>query len=87
MDVALGRSEARQCKRIVFHEGLARMSRDENSATRVLVSVHSELQNHTRPFERKIYQVADTVYVAIGWGIANIIMVEGPDGVVIIDTG
>jgi alkyl sulfatase BDS1-like metallo-beta-lactamase superfamily hydrolase len=54
---------------------------------KVPVSVHPELREHTRLFDKKIHKVADNVYVAVGWGIANIIMVDGTDGVVIMDTG
>ena len=53
----------------------------------VPVSINSELQEHTRLFERKIYKVGENVYCAVGYNLANIIMVEGDDGIVIVDTG
>lgn len=49
--------------------------------------IHAELKEHTRLFDKKIYRVADNVYSAVGWGLANIIMVVGDDGIIIVDTG
>lgn len=48
---------------------------------------HPELKSHTAHFEKKIYKVSDNVYSAVGWGLANTIMVEGQDGIIIVDTG
>ena len=45
-----------------------------------------ELADHTAEFKQEIIRVADGVYVAVGYGIANSILVEGKDGTVIIDT-
>ena len=53
----------------------------------VPASINPELKEHTKLFERKIYKVGDNVYCAVGYNLANIIMVEGKDGVVIVDTG
>ncbi|MEW6332781.1 MAG: alkyl sulfatase dimerization domain-containing protein [Thermodesulfobacteriota bacterium] len=41
---------------------------------------------HSREFEKKIHRVTDGVYAAVGYGIANAIMLVGKDGVVIVDT-
>ncbi|MFA5078645.1 MAG: MBL fold metallo-hydrolase, partial [Dehalococcoidia bacterium] len=49
--------------------------------------IHPELKEHTLLFERKIYKIGENVYCAVGYNLANIIMVEGKDGVVIVDTG
>jgi len=46
----------------------------------------AELAEHTAEFKREVIRVADGVYVAIGYGIANSILLEGKDGTVIIDT-
>ncbi len=54
---------------------------------RVPPSIHPELAEHSKLYEKKIYKVADSVHVAVGYGIANIVMVEGTDGIVIVDTG
>lgn len=54
---------------------------------RVAPSIHPELAEHTRIFAKKIYKVGDSVHCAVGYGLANIILIEGPGGVIIIDTG
>ena len=36
--------------------------------------------------KREIVKVLDNIYVAINFGLANCIMIEGEDGVIIIDT-
>ena len=45
-----------------------------------------ELANHTGEFKREIIKVTDGVYVAIGYGLANSVLLEGTDGVIIVDT-
>src|SRR5262245_49687184 len=50
-------------------------------------SIHPELKEHTRRFDKKIYKIADNVYSAVGWDLANTIMVEGDSGIIIVDTG
>jgi alkyl sulfatase BDS1-like metallo-beta-lactamase superfamily hydrolase len=50
-------------------------------------SIHPELKEHTKHFKRKVYTVTDGVYQAVGWNLANTIMVEGNDGIIIIDVG
>ncbi|EPG74326.1 metallo-beta-lactamase domain protein [Leptospira fainei serovar Hurstbridge str. BUT 6] len=37
-------------------------------------------------FERRIYKVADGIYSAVGYGIANSILIVGKDGLIIVDT-
>lgn len=46
----------------------------------------AELADHTAEFKQEVIRVADGVYVAVGYGIANSILIEGKDGRVIIDT-
>jgi alkyl sulfatase BDS1-like metallo-beta-lactamase superfamily hydrolase len=46
----------------------------------------AELADHTAEFKQEVIQVADGVYVAVGYGIANSILIEGKDGTVVIDT-
>ena len=53
----------------------------------VAPSIHPELREHTEHFRKKIYKISDNVYSAVGWGLANTIMVVGDDGVIIVDTG
>jgi len=41
---------------------------------------------HSREFEKAVIAVADNVHVAVGYGLANSIMIEGDDGLIIVDT-
>lgn len=45
-----------------------------------------DLAAHTAEFERGVVEVTDGVHVAIGFGLANSILIEGDDGVIIVDT-
>src|SRR5210317_630175 len=44
-----------------------------------------DLAAHTAEFRPEVIEVTDGVYVAIGFGLANCILLEGDDGVVIVD--
>jgi alkyl sulfatase BDS1-like metallo-beta-lactamase superfamily hydrolase len=44
------------------------------------------LAAHSEEFKPEVIKVTDGVYVAVGYGIANSILLEGTDGVVIVDT-
>jgi len=46
---------------------------------------NKELAGHTAEFKQEIIKVTDGVYVAIGYGLANSILLEGQDGVVVVD--
>jgi len=48
-------------------------------------TVAPSLWAHSAEFERDVIEVTNGVYVAVGFALANSIMVEGDDGVVIID--
>lgn len=50
-------------------------------------AIHPHLAAHGKLFERKIHRVGDRVYCAVGYGLANIIAIDGPGGMVVIDTG
>lgn len=54
---------------------------------RVSPSVHAELAEHSKLYAKKVYKIGTHVYCAVGFGLANIIMVEGDTGIVIVDTG
>lgn len=65
---------------------------DEKSETREFPNypdqpeVNPEFDEHTSKFSPpKVQEVTDGVYVAIGYGLANSVMVEGDDGLIIID--
>nr|XP_061812131.1 linear primary-alkylsulfatase-like [Nerophis lumbriciformis] len=66
---------------------LVTLGRVASESTPVQPSIHPELARHTLHFEKKIYKVADNVYSAVGWNIANIVMIVGDDGIVLVDAG
>lgn len=41
---------------------------------------------NTEYSEKEVVKVGENIYVAIGWALANSIMIEGDDGVIIVDT-
>ena len=46
-------------------------------------AIHPDLGAHGTLFERKIHRVGDRVYCAVGYNLANIIAVVGPEGMVV----
>ena len=44
------------------------------------------LREHSKLFEKEVVEVTDGVHVAVGFGLANSIMLEGDDGIIIVDT-
>jgi alkyl sulfatase BDS1-like metallo-beta-lactamase superfamily hydrolase len=48
--------------------------------------VHPDLAQHTEEFKPEVIEVTDGVHVAVGYGLANSIMIEGEGGVIIVDT-
>jgi len=57
----------------------------EKAQFKALSSVEG-LKKHSLEFKKRVEKVCDGVYVAIGYGLANSIMIEGDDGVIIVDT-
>lgn len=49
--------------------------------------VNQRLLDHSKVMEQKIYQVAGNVYSAVGFGLQNPLMIEGDDGIIIVDPG
>lgn len=47
--------------------------------------VHPGLAAHALRFDKRVEQVADRVFVAIGYGLANTVMVVGDGGIVVVD--
>ncbi len=45
-----------------------------------------QLEAHSAEFRPEVIKVTDGVYVAVGYGLANSILIEGDDGVIIVDT-
>ncbi len=50
------------------------------------VESNPDLAAHTAEFKKDIIKITDGVYVAIGYGLANSTLLEGRDGVIIVDT-
>ncbi|MGB0387953.1 MAG: alkyl/aryl-sulfatase [Ardenticatenaceae bacterium] len=51
------------------------------------IGAHPLLVEHSEEFNKpEVINVTDGVYVAIGFGIANSVLIEGDDGVIIVDT-
>lgn len=50
------------------------------------VGANKSLQEHSKLFRKGVEKVTDNLYVAIGYGISNSIMIEGSDGLIIVDT-
>ncbi len=57
----------------------------EESPEPLAVGSHPDLAAHSAEFRQEVIKVTDGVYVAIGFGLANCILLEGDDGVVIVD--
>jgi alkyl sulfatase BDS1-like metallo-beta-lactamase superfamily hydrolase len=73
---------------IIFFTALALLLGSCRTAEKGLPNIaeNRKLADHSREFEKRIHKVADGVYSAVGYGIANVIMLVGTDGVIIIDT-
>ncbi|MEH7377986.1 alkyl sulfatase dimerization domain-containing protein [Neobacillus drentensis] len=48
---------------------------------------NSMLIDHSKNFEKRIVKITDGVYQVIGVGLANTTMIEGKNGMIIVDTG
>ena len=51
----------------------------------VKISQTEVLKNQKKQFKKGVYKVTDGVYVAVGFGLANSILVLGPTGKIVID--
>jgi alkyl sulfatase BDS1-like metallo-beta-lactamase superfamily hydrolase len=50
------------------------------------VPADSALMAHSNEFRREMIEVTHGVYVAVGFGLANCVLLEGKNGVIIVDT-
>ncbi|MEW6265226.1 MAG: alkyl sulfatase dimerization domain-containing protein [Thermodesulfobacteriota bacterium] len=50
------------------------------------VGANKSLVEHSRLFKKGVEKVGDNIYVAIGYGISNSILIEGVDGAIVVDT-
>ncbi|MGP7796112.1 alkyl sulfatase dimerization domain-containing protein [Sphingomonas sp. CLY1604] len=46
----------------------------------------AELRAHSAEFRRDLIRVADGVWIAVGYAASNVILIQGKDGVIIVDT-
>lgn len=49
--------------------------------------VNPRLTEHSKTMEQKIYKTGENVYSAVGFGLSYPVMIEGTDGIIIIDPG
>ena len=73
------------CRPAVADAPAGNSAAETGPAATIEPRIHPELARHTRLFDKKIYQVADNVYSAVGWNNANIVMIVGDDGIVLVD--
>ncbi len=48
-------------------------------------NINPRLTEHSKKMTQRVYRVTDNVYCAVGYGLANVTMITGRDGVIIID--
>lgn len=56
-------------------------------AERIEPEVNPELAAQNALFDPRVYKVANNTYSAVGWQLGNVVMVEAPEGLIIVDTG
>jgi alkyl sulfatase BDS1-like metallo-beta-lactamase superfamily hydrolase len=71
---------------LVFSSGLLGGCQQERSVQNPTTPTPADLTAHSAEFKQGVEKVTDGVYVAIGFGLANSIMLEGDDGLIIVDT-
>jgi alkyl sulfatase BDS1-like metallo-beta-lactamase superfamily hydrolase len=49
-------------------------------------TISPRLTDHSKKMEQRVYKIADNVYSAVGFALANSIMIVGRDGIIIVDT-
>lgn len=50
------------------------------------VGADVDLAGHTAEFKQEVIKVTDGIYVAVGFGLANSVLLEGAEGTIIVDT-
>src|SRR4030095_16584164 len=48
-------------------------------------TISPRLTEHSRKMEQRVYKIAGNVYSAVGYALANSIMIEGRDSIIIVD--
>ncbi|MEO1086027.1 MAG: MBL fold metallo-hydrolase, partial [Acidobacteriota bacterium] len=51
-----------------------------------LTAALPDVGSHAEIFERRVLEPARGVHVAIGYGLANVVVVEAPEGLILVDT-
>src|SRR6266404_7569889 len=49
-------------------------------------TIPARLTEHSKKMEQRVYKIAHNVYSAVGFALANSIMIVGRDGIIIVDT-
>jgi alkyl sulfatase BDS1-like metallo-beta-lactamase superfamily hydrolase len=65
---------------------LSRKQRQPVAVRPLSEKASKSLAEHSAIFKKGLVKVTDGVYVAIGYGLANSIMIEGPEGLIVVDT-
>ena len=47
--------------------------------------INEKLTEHSKVMEQTVYQSAQCIYTAVGFGLENPVMIEGQDGIIIVD--
>jgi len=58
----------------------------KKSSPPIPAGANKALAEHSKIFKKGVEKVGSNIFAAIGYGIANSIMIEGDDGVIIVDT-
>jgi alkyl sulfatase BDS1-like metallo-beta-lactamase superfamily hydrolase len=65
---------------------LSRRERQPVAARPLSEEAAKSLAEHSGIFKKGLVKVTDGIYAAVGYGLANSIMIDGSDGVIIVDT-
>lgn len=65
---------------------LAALPSCREEAPQAAYDAPAALAEHSQEFEPELIQVTERVHVAVGYGLANSILIEGDDGVIVVDT-
>ena len=66
--------------------GLLLVACDEAPKQRAAKGYAAALKAHGKLFAKEVLTPVPGIHVAVGYGLANVIMIEGDDGVIIVDT-
>lgn len=77
---------ARLITSLVLLAGALSACSDSAPAPSANAAAQAELAAHSAEFRRELIHVTEGVHVAVGFGLANSILLEGGDGIVVVDT-